>query len=108
MWYRGELSRSCRSNKTTSHLQPLSPQIPMPRCDAFTSPGMFERLMLQPLRAHAEASPRHEQGAAIRRHEVGPALAPEHEPMQPQPSIEGVDHSLAPSGELAPSRLSYS
>ena len=75
----------------------------MPRRDTQTRPRMLERPVLQPLHTHVQVPPRVHEHVAVSRHQMGPSLATKQERVQPQSSLERMQHALAPQTELTPS-----
>src|SRR6184192_2157004 len=72
----------------------------MPRRYPDPCPRIFERLVLQPLRPHAERGSQRQQALLVGAHEVHHALAVVDVPMKPNAAVEGEAHPLAAAREF--------
>ena len=74
----------------------------MPRVNPLSASGIFERLVLQPRRLHAESVAGDQQPFPIGRHEVCHPFTLPHVLMKPETTPKGVAHAIATTRKLEP------
>jgi hypothetical protein len=72
----------------------------MPRIATFASTRVFEGLVLQSLVGHSDVLTEYQELCLVGRYEVRHRPAFPHMPVQPEPSVHGVDHPITPPFEL--------
>lgn len=77
----------------------------MPRRAPLSGPRILERLVLETPRRKARPRAVGEQLLPIRADEMRQQLSLPAMPVQPQSAVHGVDHPVAPTGELAVRRI---
>ena len=68
-------------------------------------PGIFQRLVLQPLRLEPERRAEREQPLLVSAHEVHHRLATQGVAMKPHAAVEGEAHPLAAAREFTVRRV---
>src|SRR5207247_10186107 len=87
--------RVCASRSGPSCIQPLqthTPHVPMPSRYPDPCPGILQRLVLQPLRPHAQVGPQRQQPILVGAHEVDHGLVAEPVTTQPNAAVEAEAH----------------
>ena len=86
-------------------LQSCSPHVPVPSRNSYACPGIFQRLVLQPLRLEPERRAEREQPLLVSAHEVHHRLAAHRVAMKPHAAVEGEAHPLAAAREFTVRRV---
>src|SRR5206468_1318583 len=83
-------------------LEPVSPDVPVPRRHALAGSRILQRLVLQPRRLHAQLASDGEQALLVGAHQMDHRLPAPPVPVKPNATVEGETHPLAAAFELLP------
>jgi len=75
-------------------------QVPMPGFASLRCAGILERLVLESVVGKSHGSTVRKQALSVGRYKVRHRASLPHVPMEPEPTVHRVDHSLATSLEL--------